>query len=117
MKMLIAALFVAIVAVAVRAATVLPTSNVIGDTSATATTLVYRDTVGSTALSQLVLTPNTTNTLVTLVPASTGALVTVQLFTAGVLGSAYGVCEASGIAPGAWVWPSTSSTSQARACN
>ncbi len=116
-KIIVVLALVATLCKVAYSSTVIPTSNVLGDTDANAGTLVLRDSVGASTFAQLDLTANTTNSLVTLVPTSTGAILTVQLFTAGVLGSAYGTCVSSGIGAGAWVWPSTSSTAGARACN
>lgn len=61
-------------------------------------------------------TPTTTTQLTTIVPISTGANVTVQFYTNGSLGSAFGNCIASGTTTGAWVYPSTSTSSPARGC-
>lgn len=71
----------------------------------------------TTITAQTVLTPVTTTFLATAVPISTGAVMNVQFYTSGTLGSSFGQCISSGILAGAWIYPSTSTTATVRGCN
>lgn len=126
MKKLIA-LVLMVLAVRAYSESVNPASNVTADSANTPGTIVYRDSSGNFSAGAITITSIanagqtalqvlTTAQLVTTVPIDTGAIVTVRFFTNGVLGSAYGTCISSGIAADQWVYPSTSTTSQARSC-
>lgn len=86
-----------------RAITVNPASQVTADTSATALTISYRDSGGSTGFNQVGLQSYTTTQLSVLAPATTGQIVFVSILTNGLPGGVFTVCAASSAAVGAWV--------------
>lgn len=86
--------------------------GVTGDSNGTPSTVAYRDVSGNASFNYIQLASPTTTQLSVLSPNAANEQVTVLMINGGI-----GVCYSTGTTPGAWVYPSTSSTASLRPCN